>query len=286
MTLGLLTIADALQWARAELSQSDSSELDAQLLLMKVLDCARSYLYTWPEQRLLEHQQQVFQELVSARKEGTPVAHLLGFREFWSLELEVNGSTLIPRPDTEVLVEHCLQLALPANADVLELGTGTGAIALALAVERPNWQITAADIASDAVALARRNVERVQALHASAAKVEVVQSDWFLNLSPARYHLIVSNPPYIRADDPHLSQGDVRFEPLRALVAENNGLADIEHIIHQSRGFLAHKGWLALEHGYDQAKEVQQLFRNYGYGRIQTRQDYGRLDRVTSAQFL
>jgi len=276
-----LTIQQALKQATDALQvHSESAKLDAEVLLALCLERDRTYLVTWPERCLTAAQAKRYQVLIEQRLAGHPVAHLLGEREFWSLPLYVNSSTLIPRPDTEVLVEQALDLTLPHNAQVLDLGTGTGAIALALKHSRPNWQLTAVDKMADAVALAKRNAERLQ------LAIDVQQSDWFAELSRNnKYDLVVSNPPYIDAADPHLQQGDVRFEPLSALVAKDHGLGDIQQIISSARDYLAAQGWLLIEHGYQQAAAVRACFSDCGYTRINTVQDYAQLDRVTLGQW-
>jgi len=225
---------------------------------------------------LTADQQAQLSALLSRRKAGEPVAHLTGEREFWSLPLYVSAATLIPRPDTECLVEHALA-RLPATAcRILDLGTGTGAIALALASERPDCQVTAVDVMPDAVALALRNAARL-----GFNNVKIQQSSWFDALVGQQFDMIVSNPPYIDECDPHLSQGDVRFEPLTALVAAEEGLADIAHIVTVSRQYLTAGGWLLIEHGWTQAEAVRSLFTQAGYERVETCQDYGGNDRLT-----
>lgn len=272
------TVQTCLQRA-AELTDSDSPRLDVELLLAQVLERDRTYLYTWPEKILTPAQQAAFETLLNERKQGRPVAHLLGQREFWGLPLAVDNSTLIPRPDTETLVEAALALSLAENARVLDLGTGTGAIALALATEQPGWQITAVDFSPAAVALAERNRKTLE-LH----NVCIRQSDWFAQLEPGHFDLIVSNPPYIDADDPHLSQGDVRFEPLSALVAEQQGLADIAHIITAGCDYLRPGGWLLLEHGYTQGAAVRNLLQQAGYQAVTTHTDLGDNERISGGR--
>lgn len=258
---------------------SESAKLDAQVLLLHILQKPHSYLFTWPESTLSTEQQQQFDTFCQRRLNGEPVAHITGQREFWSLSLEVNATTLIPRPDTETLVEQALEMAVPSNAKVLDLGTGTGAIALALGSEMPTWQITAVDRVADAVALATRNQQRL-----AINNVQVKQSNWFSALNGEKFHLIVSNPPYIETTDIHLKQGDVRFEPLSALVADDDGLADIKQIITQSRDYLHAKGYLLIEHGFEQSGAVSQFFAQMGFINIKTVKDLCNNDRVTLAQ--
>lgn len=273
------SLADAQAWCQQQLADSESPAADSRALLCFVLQKNRTYLMTWPEQRLTEQQWQQLQQLVARRQQGHPVAHLTGEREFWSLPLAVNDSTLIPRPDTETLVEAALSLALPDDARVLDLGTGTGAIALALKSERPAWQITALDKQPAAVALAQHNAARL------GLPIQVLQSHWFDALpNAAGFDLIVSNPPYIDAHDPHLQQGDVRFEPHSALIAEQQGLADIAHIIEQGRCYLREHGWLLLEQGWQQAPAVVELLTEKGYKHINRWTDYGNVERVTGGQ--
>jgi release factor glutamine methyltransferase len=259
---------------------SDSPKLDTEVLLCHVLDKNRTYLFTWPDKLLTAQQEQDFNTLLNRRKKGEPVAHITRFREFWSLKFKVSPDTLIPRPDTETLVELALSKATKAIGTLLDLGTGTGAIALSLASELPNWHITACDFKAQAVALAKENQQRL-----SIDNADIIQSDWFASIDKHQFDLIVSNPPYIDADDPHLAQGDVRFEPLSALVANNQGLADIEHIIDNSRFFLVDKGWLLIEHGYQQGVAVRTMFNQMGYKNTETCQDLAGNDRITLAQW-
>ena len=277
-----ITIHRAVSYAKSEcaLGGSESPLLDAQLLLQQVLQCDRQYLYMHPERPLKEGQWQEFRELVEKRRVGHPVAHLLGYQDFWSLTLEVNPSTLIPRPDTEIVVEQALQLILPQHARVLELGCGTGAISLALASERPAWQFEAVDFETAAVELAIRNRDRYQL----QSRVAIYGSDWFSAVSSGEFDLIVSNPPYIDPEDRHLERGDVRFEPRTALTAGAQGYADLEHIITRGHRYLASHGWMILEHGYQQAANVTKLFAENGYQKVNTAKDYANLDRVTFAQ--
>lgn len=280
MITTLMTITEALGWATQQLTLSETAKLDAEVLLAHSIERDRTYLYTWPEKTLDVAQQQCFQQLVQLRQQGTPVAHLVGQREFWSLPLKVNQSTLIPRPDTEVLVEQALDLPLPATAKVLDLGTGTGAIALALKSSRPHWQISAVDKMAAAVELAQHNAKTLD------LSIVITQSDWFAAFNPPqKFDLIVSNPPYIDADDPHLAQGDVRFEPKSALVAENHGLADIETIIDGAKRHLHSSGWLLIEHGWTQAEAVRKLMQQAAFNAVTSIRDYANLERVTMGQW-
>ncbi|WP_210397099.1 peptide chain release factor N(5)-glutamine methyltransferase [Motiliproteus sediminis] len=278
MSESLLTIQQALKLASRLQAVSDTAELDLQLLLAAALDKPRSYLYTWPERALTAPQQARLERTLARRQQGEPVAHILGWQGFWDLDLEVNASTLIPRPETELLVELALA-QLPADrCRVADLGTGTGAIALALARERPAWELVAVECVAAAAALAERNRARLQ-----LDNVRVLEGSWYQPLQ-GPFDLIVSNPPYIDPDDPHLSEGDVRFEPLSALVAPHQGLADIAQIIAGAQNHLASRGWLMLEHGYDQGAAVRDLMRQAGMQAVATRQDLGGRDRVTLAQ--
>lgn len=258
---------------------SDTPRLDAELLLSHVTGLGRTSFRAWPERVVEAAQVEAFEALVAERVAGKPIAYLLGHQEFWSLPLKVSPSTLIPRPDTECLVEVALSLTLPAKARVLDLGTGTGAIALALASEHPEWQVSACDTVDEAVAVASENAR------ALGLSVSVVRSHWFDDLPPGSFDLIVSNPPYIKEGDHHLAEGDVRFEPGSALVSGVDGLDDIREIVIRAPDWLAGNGWLLVEHGYDQAGAVQALFRARGFGSVESRQDYGQRDRMTLGQW-
>lgn len=269
-----------LRQAASELSASESPKRDAEILLEFVTGKARTYLLAFGETQLSAEQEAQLATLLARRKTGEPVAHLVGEREFWSLPLYVSPATLIPRPDTECLVEQALS-CLPAQAcRILDLGTGTGAIALALASERPDCEVTAVDVMPEAVALAQRNVARL-----GFPNVTVLQSSWFSALDNRTFGMIVSNPPYIDEHDPHLTQGDVRFEPLTALVAANEGLADIVHIVTTSRQHLLPGGWLLVEHGWTQGDAVRDVFIAAGYRAVETCRDYGGNDRLTLGQW-
>lgn len=275
-----ITVAQCLQFAHELESISDSARLDIELLLCHILQKSRTYLFTWPDKTLSPAQYEQFEQFFNRRKSGEPIAHILGQREFWSLSLSVNNSTLIPRPDTELLVELVLELfaedSSQQKCSCLDLGTGTGAIVLAIASEKPQWQLVGVDKSADAVALAEQNRAQLNFGH-----VQIKQSDWFTAIAKQQFDVIVSNPPYIDPQDPHLEQGDVRFEPRSALIADNKGLADIELIIQQSWNYLCDQAWLLLEHGYDQAQAVRELFAARGFVHVETRVDLGGNERVT-----
>lgn len=278
----MASVSELLKLSAQLQTVSDSPQLDCELLLGHVLDVDRTWLRTWPESQVAEDQQMLFERLLQKRCQGQPVAYLTGSRGFWSMDLSVSPDTLIPRPETELLVEIALQLKLPKHSRGLDLGTGTGAIALALASERKDMQWLAVDSESGAVQLARNNCHQQQ-----LTNVSVFQSSWFeaINAADNKFDLIISNPPYIAHDDPHLSQGDVRFEPASALVSGADGLDDITLIVHQSPAFLNSRGWLILEHGYNQGEAVSDLMLCAGFSDVSTQQDYNQLDRVTLGQW-
>jgi len=272
-----MRINAALRDARRRLSDSPSAALDADLLLCHVLGKARSYLFTWPERELDARQQSRFSSLLARRIQGEPVAHLIGEREFFGHAFRVTADTLIPRPDTEILVEKALSLNLPAQARVVDLGTGTGAIGVSLALAQPDWHVTLVDLSEAALQVAGDNARRL------GAAVTCLPGSW---LSPCSgpFELIVSNPPYIERNDHHLDEGDVRFEPRSALVAPNNGLADLAAIVQQATGKLVAGGWLLLEHGFEQGEAVRTLLAQAGFVQVGTAQDLGGNDRVTFGQ--
>lgn len=261
---------------------SDSAKLDTEILLCFVLEKEPSYLLTWPEKLLSDEQLLVFLPLLARRFQGEPIAYITGAKEFWSLPLAVSTATLIPRPDTETLVELVLeQYKHSENISCLDLGTGTGAIALALASEKPTWAIAAIDFNADAVKLAQDNAKKLQ-----LTQVNIFQSDWFAQIAgDKKFDIIVSNPPYIDRNDENLNQGDVRFEPASALIANDHGLADIKHIAALAQQFLIHQGALFFEHGFEQGDKVRQILIALGYENTQTVQDLNGHDRITWAIF-
>ncbi|HSH48297.1 MAG TPA: peptide chain release factor N(5)-glutamine methyltransferase [Halomonas sp.] len=259
---------------------SPSPRRDAEVLLCHALSVDRAWLYAWGDRPADSETLARFDTLVAARAEGQPVAYLTGEREFWGLSLATSPATLIPRPDSETLVEVALEKAGSETGRLLDLGTGTGAIALAFASERPDWQVIGVDRNADAVALARANAAR----HAINNATFLV-SDWFTGLDAShraeRFALIVSNPPYIAAADPHLSEGDVRFEPRSALVAGAGGLADLRFLARSAREYLADDGWLLLEHGMQQGAAVRQALVDAGFAEVASRTDLGARERVS-----
>ncbi|GAB4346738.1 MAG: peptide chain release factor N(5)-glutamine methyltransferase [Gammaproteobacteria bacterium] len=268
------TIRSLLVEAQGELK---GETLEAELLLAHALETDRSHLRAWPDRLVGPHQSGRFRELVRRRRQGEPVAYILGHREFWSLDLGVTRDTLIPRPETETLVELALERIPPDAAWTIgDLGTGSGAVALAIARERPHCRVVATEYSENALAVAREN-----AIRHGIANVEFRQGDWWRPLAAERLNLALSNPPYVPEDDPHLLQGDLPWEPRQALVAGPDGLEAIRCILAGARRHLEREGWLLLEHGYDQGKAVRGLFREVGLGAIETRPDLAGRDRVT-----
>jgi release factor glutamine methyltransferase len=277
-----MQIVEALKHARQQFHTSDSAQLDAEVLLCSVLRCERSYLYAHPEMELSRPLLDALNNLILLRAKGHPIAHLAKQKEFWSILLTVDENTLIPRPETEVLVEKALEL-IPKdeNKNILDLGTGSGAIAIAIATERPLANITATDISNKALKVAKQNAKIHQ-----TKNINFEKADWFNIKENKLYDVIVSNPPYINDDDPHLTQGDVRFEPMSALASGKDGLDDLRKIISEVKIYLNKQGWLLVEHGYNQATQVQQLFIENNFISVSTIKDYSNNDRVTFGQII
>nr|VFK66877.1 MAG: [protein release factor]-glutamine N5-methyltransferase [Candidatus Kentron sp. UNK]VFK72306.1 MAG: [protein release factor]-glutamine N5-methyltransferase [Candidatus Kentron sp. UNK] len=277
-TATLPTLRPALEQAvRLLESCSTSARADAEILLGHVLEKPRYWPYAWQENPLPAPARERFRHLIERRRRGVPVAYLMGRRGFWSLDLSVTRDTLIPRPETECLVEAALDI-IPKEAkwSIADLGTGAGPIALALAHERPGCSITATDISAAALDVAKENARAYKNL-------VLRQGNWFDPLHRTDYHMIVSNPPYVAANDPHLARGDVRFEPSLALLGGPDGLDAIRHIARKAREHLMPGGWLILEHGFDQGARVRSLLRSFYYGGVMTRRDYGERERITMA---
>ncbi|MGH8280227.1 MAG: peptide chain release factor N(5)-glutamine methyltransferase [Gammaproteobacteria bacterium] len=274
-----MTTAELLASARAALKRSSSTpNLDAEVLLAHALKSFRSSLLAHPERVPSSAEQQAFEFLLNARCNGQPIAYLIGQREFWSLALKVTPATLIPRPETELLVEQSLQLELHTRAArILDLGTGSGAVALALATERPAWAITATDISPATLAVAAQNAATF-GIH----NVEFLQGDWYAPVSRRRFELIVSNPPYVASDDPHLQSGDPRFEPVQGLDGGPDGLTAIRQIVQHAKDHLLPNATLLLEHGQSQAPAVRTLLLATGFENVHTLRDLPGSERVSS----
>jgi release factor glutamine methyltransferase len=265
----------------AAATQQLGERLDAELLLLHVVNKPRSWLFTHADDVPDRDVQMDYARLLDRRANGEPVAYITGRGGFWSLDLEVTPATLIPRPETELLVEMALQRLPDDDAcSVADLGTGSGAIALAIARERPHAQVVATDASADALAVARRNAQR----HA-IVNVAFVHGDWLAPLAGRQFDLIVSNPPYIETADPHLGQGDLRFEPISALASGLDGLDDIRRIVRDAPAQLHPGGWLLFEHGWNQGEASRALLQEAGYAEVFTAQDLEQRDRVSGGRF-
>lgn len=273
-----ITLAAALKNAAQQLMNTDVPALEAEVLLGHVLQVSRSYLHTWPENNLSETQQEEFFQLVQRRAQGEPIAYLTGHKEFWSQDLLVTPCVLIPRPETELLVETVLSTITTNDALVADLGTGSGAIALAIASERPHWTVHATDASLAVLEVAKENAKRLK-----ITNIFFYQGNWCAALPDIKFDVIVSNPPYIAENDPHLSQGDLRFEPQSALVSAENGFKDLQLIISQAKNYLKPNGFLMLEHGAEQARNVASILKNSGYTSSNVLHDLAGLDRITIA---
>lgn len=275
------TIAQLLSTARVE-AFGDSWPLETELLLMAALDCRRETLMTWPEREVAAEPAALFERFVARRRRGEPIAYITGRRAFWDFELSVSPAVLIPRPETELLVEVCLELAAVRSGaqTVLDLGTGSGAIAIALARSDPRFKVLGVDVSTEALAVARSNARRL-----AGGNLSFAEGSW---LSPPvravlaeEVDIIASNPPYIAPQDVHLEEGDLRFEPSLALSCGEQGLSAFRLIVEQSSSVLKPGGWLVFEHGCDQREAVAALMRRAGFCDVECLQDLAGLDRVT-----
>lgn len=272
------TLRQVVADASARLGGVDARH-EAELLLLHVLERPRSWLFAHATDPLAANDQAAFEALLARRVAGEPVAYLTGRRGFWTLDLEVDPATLIPRPETELLVELALERLPPDQAlQLADLGTGSGAIALALASERPRAQVLATDASPGALAVAARNAARHELDNVRFAEGG---HDWYAPLQGVRFDLIASNPPYIASNDPHLEQGDLRFEPSTALASGVDGLDDIRRIVEGGQAHLRPGGWLLIEHGWDQGAAIRALFEAAGFAEVQTVQDLEQRDRIT-----
>jgi release factor glutamine methyltransferase len=275
-----LLTGDAERLAAALALDKADARLEVQYLLQHALHKPRAWLLAHQEQVPDESGLATYAKWLQRRLQGEPVAYIIGKREFFGLKFRVTPATLIPRPETELLVELALQyIAGQSPCRVLDLGTGSGAIALAIAHARPDVEVTASDASPEALAVARENA-RLQ----GAGNVQFVQGDWFDGVAAQRFDLVVSNPPYVAADDPHLHQGDLPFEPLSALVAGTDGLDDIRRIVSRAPDYLQPGGWLLLEHGYDQAVQVRRLLQQAGLGEVFSACDLAVIERVSGGR--
>jgi release factor glutamine methyltransferase len=271
-----------LKDAQLNLSQGlsidiDEAGVDVRLLMQQVLNVNHAWLISHANDILAAEQMNAFNAILQRRLAGEPMAYILGQREFYGLDLKTTNATLIPRPDTETLVEAALaKIPVDKKFSVLDLGTGTGAIALAIASKRPLVNITAVDFSDEALKVAEENAKALKLNH-----VGFMQSNWFNALANHHFDLIVSNPPYIAKDDVHLNQGDLRFEPISALASGADGLDDIRIIVKQAPQYLNRNGWLMLEHGYDQAAAVASLLSERGFTQVSHSLDLAGIQRVT-----
>lgn len=278
----MTTIKQLFQWGETQLEfTSDSPRLDAEILLSHTLDCSKTYLYTYPEKVITNNQICHFKKWIELRQTGYPVAYLTGIKSFWSLELIVNEHTLIPRPETEILVEVGLEKIKQMKApNILDLGTGSGAIALAIASERPDANIIAVDNSFSALTVARKNQH-----HNNLKNIQFICSNWLSSCNTKwQFDLIISNPPYIAEGHEYLEH-DIRFEPVTALTSGINGMKDIIHIIKTAQSFLKTDSWLLFEHGFDQAEASAALLRESNYKDTQCWYDYAGLERVSGGMY-
>jgi release factor glutamine methyltransferase len=279
-TIRQLLVDAAAKLAAALALDANDARLEAHYLLQHVLNKPRAWLLAHSEEELGQEQQAAYSALLQRRLAGEPLAYILGEREFFGLSFKVTPATLIPRPDTELLVEQALQRIPTGQAcRVLDLGAGSGAIALSIAHARPRVEVTAVDASAEALAVARENAARLGVRNAA-----FLHGDWYAPLGEQKFDLIVSNPPYVASGDPHLQQGDLRFEPMTALASGADGLADIRRIVANATRHLEKGGWLLLEHGYDQAQAVRELLRGVGMAEVFSARDLAGIERVSGGR--
>jgi release factor glutamine methyltransferase len=284
LTIGALLAhgIDRLRGTHGAVGARDNASynLDAELLLAHALSMSRAQLKAHPENLPSADRARRYTELIDRRVAGEPVAYILGYRDFWTLRLAVNPSVLVPRPETELLVERALALGPGGPGRVADLGTGSGAIALALASERPEWTVTATDTSEAALATARANASML-----SLVGVELVKGEWFAPLAGRRFDLVVSNPPYVAEGDPALQDAALKHEPQIALAAGPDGLSSLREIVHSAPHHLERRGWLILEHGSDQAAAVARELVVRGFGHVRSHRDLAGHERITEAQW-
>ncbi len=276
MTSNQHSVASLLSDARTILAEStDSPRLDAELLLAHCLKKNRTTLFTWPDASVADDIAENFLALIAERKKEVPIAYLTGSKEFWSLDFHVTKDTLIPRPDTELLVQLAVDALTDTPGPVLDLGTGSGAIAICIAKEHPSIRVDAVDNSAKALSVASHNAKK------HGEQVNFLVSDWYQNVSASDYQIIVSNPPYIDAEDDHLQRGGLQHEPIAALRAAKNGMAAIKHIIEHASAHCRHDGQVMIEHGNDQGETTRRLMHKQGFTNVHTHQDIEDRDRVT-----
>ena len=276
-----MQINDAFKYAKQKLDSSNYRRIDSEILLCSILNCNRTKLYAYPDKVLSFDDKKKYKELINKRSEGYPIAYLTKQKEFWGHTLHINDNILIPRPETELLVEKALKLTSIFSLNkILELGTGSGAIAIAIASEKPNVNIKATDIKDNIIKIASKNADLYE-----IKNIKFVKSNWFSDIKKNNFDLIVSNPPYVSGDDPVLRNSDIRFEPVSALVSSNDGLDDLKKIIRESSNYLKNNGWLVVEHAYDQGEKVRKLFLENKFT-SKTIKDYNKLERITFGRLL
>ncbi len=268
-------------WGCSELTKSDSARIDAEIILAFILKQDRTYLYTWSDRGVSIESEKRFRLLIAKRTAGEPVAYLVGQQPFWNFDLKVSSATLIPRPETELLVELALErIPQESSFRVADLGTGSGAIALAIASERPDVAVVATDYSAHALEIAAENARRL-----GIESIEFCEGSWFIPITEEKFDLIVSNPPYVESCSEYLQRGDLRFEPDSALIgADDDGLGDVREIVKHAPSYLKMAGWLLLEHGAEQGERVREIFGMAKFSAVKTVKDLAGLERVTMGQ--